>query len=202
MSNETLTEAKRAKKDEFYTQFGDIQNEISAYLEYNPKLFKNKTVILPCDDPEKSNFTKFFSQNFQRFGLKKLISTSYAPNSKLNKYGFQGDLFDSKQSKGKEKSDTKGKIFQLSKDINADGKINIDDIEWDFLKGDGDFNDSEIIEMIKDGTITEGMIPKINACLDAINNGVTAVGIINGTKKHSCLWEIFSDKGSGTLIRK
>ena len=128
MSNETLTEAKRAKKDEFYTQFGDIQNEISAYLEYNPKLFKNKTVILPCDDPEKSNFTKFFSQNFQRFGLKKLISTSYAPNSKLNKYGFQGDLFDSKQSKGKEKSDTKGKIFQLSKDINADGKINIDDI--------------------------------------------------------------------------
>ena len=51
-------------------------------------------------------------------------------------------------------------------------------------------------------TITEGMIPKINACLDAVNNGVTAVGIINGTKPHSCLWEIFSDKGSGTLIRQ
>ena len=61
---------------------------------------------------------------------------------------------------------------------------------------------SEILEMIKDETITEGMIPKINACLDAINNGVTAVGIINGTKPHSCLWEIFSDKGSGTLIRQ
>ena len=60
----------------------------------------------------------------------------------------------------------------------------------------------EILEMIKNETITEGMIPKINACLDAVNNGVTAVGIINGTKKHSCLWEIFSDKGSGTLIRK
>ena len=60
----------------------------------------------------------------------------------------------------------------------------------------------EITEMIKDETITEGMIPKIKACLDAVNNGVTAVGIINGTKKHSCLWEIFSDKGSGTLIRK
>ena len=60
----------------------------------------------------------------------------------------------------------------------------------------------EITEMIKDGTITEGMIPKINTCLDAINNGVTAVGIINGTKPHSCLWEIFSDKGSGTLIRQ
>ena len=60
----------------------------------------------------------------------------------------------------------------------------------------------EIIKLIKDEIITEGMIPKINACLDAVNNGVTAVGIINGTKKHSCLWEIFSDKGSGTLIRK
>ena len=61
---------------------------------------------------------------------------------------------------------------------------------------------SEILEMVKDETITEGMIPKINACLDAVNNGVTAAGIINGTKQHSCLWEIFSDKGSGTLIRK
>ena len=60
----------------------------------------------------------------------------------------------------------------------------------------------EILQMIKDEIITEGMIPKINACLDAVNNGVTAVGIINGTKQHSCLWEIFSDKGSGTLIRK
>ena len=51
-------------------------------------------------------------------------------------------------------------------------------------------------------TINSGMIPKVNACLTAINNGVTAAGIINGTKQHSCLWEIFSDKGSGTLIRK
>ena len=65
-----------------------------------------------------------------------------------------------------------------------------------------EISSSEILEMIKDETITEGMIPKINACLDAINNGVTAVGIINGTKPHSCLWEIFSDKGSGTLIRQ
>ena len=60
----------------------------------------------------------------------------------------------------------------------------------------------EITNMIKDGTITEGMIPKINTCLDAINNGVTAVAIIDGRKKHSVLFEIFSDKGSGTLIRK
>ena len=61
---------------------------------------------------------------------------------------------------------------------------------------------SEILEMIKDETINSGMIPKVNACLTAVNNGVTAAGIINGTKQHSCLWEIFSDKGSGTLIRK
>ncbi len=65
-----------------------------------------------------------------------------------------------------------------------------------------EISSSEILKMIKNETITEGMIPKINACLDAINNGVTAVGIINGTKKHSCLWEIFSDKGAGTLIRR
>ena len=61
---------------------------------------------------------------------------------------------------------------------------------------------SKILEMIKDETITEGMIPKINTCLDSINNGVTAVAIIDGRKKHSILFEIFSDKGSGTLIRK
>ena len=65
-----------------------------------------------------------------------------------------------------------------------------------------EISSSEILEMIKDGTITEGMIPKINTCLDAINNGVAAVGIIDGREKHSILFEIFSDKGSGTLIRK
>ena len=61
---------------------------------------------------------------------------------------------------------------------------------------------SEILEMIKNEIITEGMIPKINTCLDAVNNGVAAVGIIDGREKHSLLFEIFSDKGSGTLIRK
>ncbi len=79
---------------------------------------------------------------------------------------------------------------------NVDGVLNKD------RKLIEEISSSEILEMIKNETITEGMIPKINACLDAVNNGVTAVGIINGTKKHSCLWEIFSDKGAGTLIRK
>ncbi len=65
-----------------------------------------------------------------------------------------------------------------------------------------EISSSKILKMIEDNTITEGMIPKINTCLDAVNNGVTAVGIIDGRKKHSILFEIFSDKGSGTLIRK
>ena len=61
---------------------------------------------------------------------------------------------------------------------------------------------TEILQMIKDETITEGMIPKINTCLDAVNNGVTGVVIVDGRKPHSILFEIFSDKGAGTLIRK
>tara|TARA_B100000287_G_C20581128_1_gene760355 strand:+ start:329 stop:1174 length:846 start_codon:yes stop_codon:yes gene_type:complete len=65
-----------------------------------------------------------------------------------------------------------------------------------------EISSSEILEMIKDKTIIGGMIPKINTCLDAINNGVTAVGIIDARPQHSVLFELFSDKGSGTLIRK
>ena len=65
-----------------------------------------------------------------------------------------------------------------------------------------EISSSEVLNMIKNEIITEGMIPKINTCLDAVNNGVTAVGIIDGREKHSILFEIFSDKGSGTLIRK
>jgi hypothetical protein len=82
MANSNLTSAKNAKNDEFYTQYHDIEKEINSYLEYDPNVFKDKTILMPCDDPEWSNFTKFFAQNFERFGLKKLISTSYAPDSK------------------------------------------------------------------------------------------------------------------------
>ena len=77
-----LSNAKNAKNDEFYTQYQDIEKEVNAYLEYNPNVFRDKTVLLPCDDPEWSNFTKYFAQNFKTFGLKKLISTSYAVESK------------------------------------------------------------------------------------------------------------------------
>ena len=81
-SNVKLHRAKKQKNDEFYTQYPDIEREMNAYLEYNPDVFKDKVILLPCDDPEWSNFTKYFAQNFERFGLKKLISTSYAADSK------------------------------------------------------------------------------------------------------------------------
>ena len=83
MANNNLSNAKNAKNDEFYTQYYDIENEINAYLDYNPDVFRGKTVLLPCDDPEWSNFTRFFAQNFELLGLKKLISTSFAPESRL-----------------------------------------------------------------------------------------------------------------------
>ena len=63
--NINLGSAKTGKNDEFYTQYADIQKEINAYLEYNPDVFRGKTVLLPCDDPEWSNFRKFCAQNFE-----------------------------------------------------------------------------------------------------------------------------------------
>ena len=89
MANSTLSNAKAAKKDEFYTMFYDIETEMEAYLDYNPDVFRGKTVLLPCDDPEWSNFTRYFAQNFEELGLKKLISTSYAIESKVYKTGIQ-----------------------------------------------------------------------------------------------------------------
>ena len=86
--NKHLRNANKAKKDEFYTQYFDIEREMNAYLEYDSDVFRDKTILLPCDDPEWSNFTKFFAQNFERFGLKKLISTSYAPDSKKIRAGI------------------------------------------------------------------------------------------------------------------
>ena len=65
-----LIKAKKVINDEFYTQYADIQKEINAYLEFNPDTFRNKVVLLPCDDPEWSNFTRFFAQNFDNLGLK------------------------------------------------------------------------------------------------------------------------------------
>lgn len=92
--NSKMQAAKNAKNDEFYTQYADIQKEINAYLEYDPDTFRGKTVLLPCDDPEWSNFTRFFAQNFETLGLKKLISTSYATESKIKYENVQLSIWD------------------------------------------------------------------------------------------------------------
>ena len=148
MANDSLSKAKEAKNDEFYTQYHDIEKEMNAYLEYNPDVFRGKTVLLPCDDPEWSNFTKFFAQNFERFGLKKLISTSYAPESKRYKYGYVPTLFETEAPHfDADKSKTHGKIFVLDHDVTGDGKINVEDLEWQYLEGDGDFRSPEICKL-------------------------------------------------------
>ncbi len=142
--NSNLGAAKNAKNDEFYTQYADIQKEVNAYLEYNPDVFRGKTILLPCDDPEWSNFTKFFAQNFEEFGLKKLISTSFAPESKTIK-SWQPTLFETENPNyNKDKSKTNGKIFILERDVNNNGTIDYDDLEWDYLEGDGDFRSNEV----------------------------------------------------------
>ena len=145
MANTNLANAKTAKNDEFYTQYADIQKEINAYLDYDPNVFRGKTVLLPCDDPEWSNFTKFFAQNFELLGLKKLISTSYAPESKRYKIPYQPTLFETQQPYfNPDKSKTNGKIFVLDRDVTGDNRINIDDLQWQYLEGDGDFRSKEI----------------------------------------------------------
>lgn len=145
MANSNLTNAKNAKNDEFYTQYHDIEKEINAYLEYNPDVFRGKTVLLPCDDPEWSNFTKFFAQNFERFGLKKLISTSYAVESKNYKTYYQPTLFEVNDPQFDTYKTTKhGKIFTLDHDKTGDGKVDVNDLEWHYLEGDGDFKSKEI----------------------------------------------------------
>ena len=145
MANTNLANAKTAKNDEFYTQYPDIQKEINAYLDYDPNVFRGKTVLLPCDDPEWSNFTKFFAQNFELLGLKKLISTSYAPESKKYKMPYQPTLFETEQPHfNADKSKTHGKIFVLERDVTGDNRINIEDLQWQYLEGDGDFRSKEI----------------------------------------------------------
>ena len=123
MKNSNLSNAKKNKNDEFYTKYYDIEKEINVYLEYNINIFKNKIILLPCDDPEWSNFTMYFVNNFERFGLKKLISTSYSHK-------------------------TNGKIFTLTRDMISDEKI-----KWTYLKGDGDFRSREVIELRNEADI-------------------------------------------------
>lgn len=140
--NASLGAAKNAKNDEFYTQYSDIEAEMNAYVEYNPDVFRGKTILLPCDDPEWSNFTKYFAANFERFGLKKLISTSYAKgagNRQLSLFEQMSPLYD------EELHETRGKLFTLTSDKDGSGIIDTDDIEFSgYLEGDGDFRSAEV----------------------------------------------------------
>ena len=140
--NSALGAAKLAQNDEFYTQYSDIEAEMNAYVEFNPDVFRGKTILLPCDDPEWSNFTKYFAANFERFGLKKLISTSYAKgagNQQLTLFEQESPLFDAA------KHDAHGKLFTLTRDKDGSGRVDTDDIEFSrYLEGDGDFRSAEV----------------------------------------------------------
>jgi len=143
--NASLGAAKNAKNDEFYTQYADIEAEMNAYVEYDPDVFRGKTILLPCDDPEWSNFTKYFASNFERFGLKKLISTSYAKgagNKQLTLFESGSPLYD------EEKHETHGKLFTLTHDADGSGSIDTDDLVFSgYLDGDGDFRSAEVCKL-------------------------------------------------------
>lgn len=146
MANSNLAAAKSAKNDEFYTQWADIEREMNAYLEFDTDFFRDKVVLLPCDDPEWSNFAKFFALHFTEYGIKKLISTSYAPNSNPGISDYQPTLFEI-ESPGFDESKTheNGKKFVLERqDFSDDGRVDIDDLQWEYLQGDGDFRSIEV----------------------------------------------------------
>ena len=144
--NSLLGAAKAGKNDEFYTQWVDIEREMNAYLEFDPDIFRDKVILLPCDDPEWSNFTKFFALHFTEYGLKRLISTSYAPDSNGGLIEYQPTLFEAESpAYDASKDRVHGKMFVLEReDVNGDGLVNIDDLKWDYLEGDGDFRSAEV----------------------------------------------------------
>ncbi|RSL29216.1 DNA methyltransferase [Salibacterium salarium] len=144
-------QAKQNQQDEFFTIYEDIEKEMNAYLEYNPNVFRDKVVLLPCDDPDWSNFTKYFAQNFERLGLKKLISTSYAQNNKSYAQPLQLSLFEINSPKYDEKkTDSRGKLFTLTRQNKT---VDISDLHWEYLDGDGDFRSKEVKELRNESDI-------------------------------------------------
>lgn len=133
-----LTKAKKGKNDEFYTQWSDIEKEVNAYVEYNPNVFRGKTILLPADDPFESNFFKFFATKFNEFGLKKLIATSYAPSPIVNtQLTLLPELVpEEKIDNGREKQIKGAYEIQLTEvvDENGTGTVNIDDVITRLLK--------------------------------------------------------------------
>ena len=163
MANSNLTSAKKAKNDEFYTQFADIAKEIEAYLEYDADTFRGKVVYCNCDDPFESNFFRYFVLNFDRLGLKQLITTSYKPspvaNTQLSLIGEDLEL----PVKGRPKQTANKFIINEVGDSNGDGSFSLKDVaeqlkenknnEWTPLKGDGDFRSDECVELLKQSDI-------------------------------------------------
>lgn len=152
-SNANLHKANKAKKDEFYTQLPDIENELKHYKEH----FKGKTVFCNCDDPYESNFFKYFAMNFNHLGLKKLICTSYSGSPIVGQEFSDLPLFKGLNSKKAYKVE----ITEVY-DENGDGAVDITDIKlliknmknkMEELKGDGDFRSSECVELLKEADI-------------------------------------------------
>jgi len=164
MVNKNLTNAKRVKNDEFYTQYSDIQKEIEAYLEFDSNVFRNKIIYCNCDDPYESNFFRYFVLNFNKLGLKRLITTSYKPspvaNSQLGLFGNDKTLT---KSKGRPKVTANKFIINEVHDIDGDGQFNLKDVakqlkvnkhnEWTPLGGDGDFRSDECVKLLKQSDI-------------------------------------------------
>ena len=158
--NRNLSAAKAAKKDEFYTQYIDIQKEVEAYLEFDPDTFRGKVVYCNCDDPFESNFFKYFAANFNRLGLKKLVTTSYDGSPIA---GEQLTFLEYDEGNG-ERQKPKAIAVEIEevKDINGDGSTGIEDVEL-FLQQNphsrrrlaegGDFRSAECIALLKEADI-------------------------------------------------
>jgi len=164
MANKNLTNAKKAKNDEFYTQYRDIEKEIQAYLDYDENAFRDKTVYCNCDDPYESNFFGYFVLNFERLGLKSLITTSYKPSPIANtQLGLFGDDKTIKPQKGRPKINANRFIINEVGDYDGDGEFSVKDValqlqanknnEWEPLNENGDFRSDECVELLKQADI-------------------------------------------------
>lgn len=158
--NQGLSAAKAAKKDEFYTQYVDIQKEVEAYIEYDQNTFRDKTVYCNCDDPFESNFFKYFAANFNRLGLRKLITTSY-DGSSIAGGQLTFDEYSEGNSNRKKPKALCVEIEQVT-DLDGDGSIGIDDVKLFLeqnphsrrpLAGGGDFRSAECVDLLKEADI-------------------------------------------------
>lgn len=134
MANKNLNQAKNAKKDEFYTQLSDIENELKHYRQH----FKDKVILCNCDDPRISNFFHYFSYNFEALGLKKLITTCYKNQNR--------DLFSQNDS-------DKAIWLEYYGDKNGNRVPDPEEIGIHYFNGDGDFRSPECIELLKKADI-------------------------------------------------